>query len=337
MHIKITKVLLIFVLIFNLIGCDNSEGVIEQNDISNSIVDKYGRLSIKDSKLVNENGEKVVLRGMSLFWSQWGYQYYNEETIKWLRDDWKCTVIRASMGIESGGYLENPELEYFKIKNVIESCINLGIYVIIDWHDHNAESHTDQAVKFFKEISNEYGNYNNIIYEIYNEPLNVSWTDIIKPYAETVIGAIRENDSNNIIIVGTPNWSQDIESVINNRIEDERVMYSIHFYTSTHKKWLRDKSDLAINAGIPIFVSEWGLSEASGSGNIDYAETNLWIDYLEKKGLSWCNWSVTNKNETSAAILPSTSLLSGWEESQLSASGNFIRDYLIILNSEIFD
>jgi len=335
---KYNSIIIIFISILIILACEDSEGITEQNDNSAlNIVEKYGQLSINGSNLVDKSGEVIVLRGMSLFWSQWGGVYYNEETISWLRDDWKCTVIRASMGIEPDGYIENPELEYGKITTVIDVCLKLGIYVIIDWHDHNAENHKEQAVNFFKKISEDYGEYPNIIYEIYNEPLNVSWSNVIKPYAESVIEAIRVNDSDNIIIVGTPNWSQDVESVINNTIADDNVMYSFHFYTSTHKEWLRNKCDLAIAANIPIFVSEWGLSEASGNGDIDFAESNLWTNYLEENNLSWCNWSIMNKDETSAAILSSTSTLSNWENNQLSLSGNTIRDYLIRINSDLFD
>jgi len=274
---------------------------------------------------------------MSLFWSQWAPDYYKEETIKWLRDDWKCTVIRASMGIESGGNLENPGVEYQKITEVIDACVKLGIYVVVDWHDHHAEDHLEESKVFFNNISSTYNYYPNIIYEIYNEPLAVSWSNVIKPYAESVINTIRNNDSNNVIVDGTPNWSQNVDDVINNRISDENTAYSLHFYTGTHRQMLRDKADKAISAGIPLFVSEWGLSEATGNGDMDMIETNLWTEYLELNNLSWCNWSITNKDETSAVLLSSTTSLSEWSIDELSEAGNIIKDYLVRMNSEIFD
>jgi endoglucanase len=332
------KKFIIIIFMALLLSCENSGGITDYEENGNTtIVGKYGQLSISGSNLVDKNGDIVELRGMSLFWSQWGADFYSEKTIKWLRDDWKCTIIRASMGIESGGYLENSETEYRKIRNVIEACIKLGIYVIVDWHDHNAENHLEASKSFFNLISSEYGDYPNIIYEIYNEPLAVSWSNVVKPYSETIINSIRANDVDNIIIVGTPNWSQDVDNVINNRIQDNNVAYSLHFYTGTHRQWLREKAYKSIQAGIPLFVSEWGLSEANGNGNIDMTETNLWIDFVEQNNLSWCNWSIINKDETSAALNNSTTSLSGWSQDELSESGKIIRDYLVKMNSGIFE
>ena len=328
----------LLLLLFLTLDCNNLASINDNNeDNRQTIVQKFGQLSVNSSSIIDQNGEIVVLRGMSLFWSQWAPQYYNEETLKWLRDDWKCTIIRVPLAVEFGGYLENPDREYEKVTTVIDACIRLGIYVIVDWHDHNAQDHLQESKTFFSKISSAYGDKPNIIYEIYNEPLNVSWKDVIKPYADEVIAVIRQNDPNNLIIVGTPNWSQDVEDVINNTISDSNVAYSFHFYTTSHRQELRDKSNLAIGAGLPIFVTEWGLGEATASGTIDFVETNRWKSYLNAGNFSWCNWSVNNKDEPPSILLPSTDKLSGWSSDELSESGKYIREYLINMNSELFD
>jgi len=330
---------LIIAFFYSLIlgNCNRSkEKPTEPKIESETIVEHFGQLKVEGKHILDQNEEIFVLRGMSLFWSQWGAAYYNEETIRWLRDDWKCAVVRAAIGVESGGYLENKLLELTKLYRVIDACIDLGIYVIVDWHDHHAEDHVDEAVEFFRAVSSKYGDYPNIIYEIYNEPLQVSWSNVLKSYAETIISEIRKSDPDNIIVVGTPNWSQDVEDVIGNTVDDDNVAFSLHFYAGTHRQFLRDKANMAISATIPLFVTEWGLSEASGTGDIDLFETNRWIDFLERNNLSWCNWSIINKDETSAALLPSTSAISGWSEDELSQSGKIIRNYLITKNNELF-
>lgn len=333
---RIILLLLICTVILN--GCDKQENnPNEPVETNRTIVEHFGQLKIDGRNIVDKNGSIVVLRGMSLFWSQWGGQYYNEQTIKWLHDDWKCTVIRAAMGVEGGGYLENPEVEYQKVKTVIDACIEAGIYVIVDWHDHHAEEHLEESKAFFNRVSSEYGNYPNIIYEIYNEPLNISWDSILKPYSEEIIKTIRANDPDNIIVAGTPNWSQDVEIVIDNELEGYNISYSFHFYSSTHKQELREKAIHAITAGLSLFITEWGMSEANGNGIIDHVSLNEWVDFLEANNLSWCNWSIMNKNETSAALLSSTSSISGWNEDELSESGRIIRDYLVRMNTPIFD
>jgi len=332
---KIILPIVVIVLLLFLFNCEKSNTEPEINN--ETIVEHFGQLQVSGNKILDQNDEIIVLRGMSLFWSQWGGTYYNKETISWLRDDWKCTVIRAAIGVESGGYLENKTVELEKLYKVIDACIDLGIYVIVDWHDHHGEDHIFEAMDFFRRVSSKYGGYPNIIYEIYNEPLDVSWINVLKPYAEAVISEIRKNDSDNLIVVGTPNSFQDVEDVIGKRLDDNNVAYSLHFYTGTHGQFLREKAFMAISANIPLFASEWGLSEANGTGDIDLQETNLWTYFLERYDLSWCDWSIVNKDESSAALLPSTSTLSGWSEDELSESGKMIRNYLIKMNTGIFE
>lgn len=161
----------------------------------------HGQLNVSGSKIVDQSGNDVQLQGMSLFWSQWESEYYNANTIKWLKDEWCTNIVRAAMAVESGGYLTNPAAEKAKVKTVIDAAIANGMYVIVDWHDHAAENHLSSALTFFSEIAQEYHSYPNIIYEVYNEPLAVSWSNTIKPYCEQVIDTIRKYDNNNIIVL----------------------------------------------------------------------------------------------------------------------------------------
>jgi endoglucanase len=294
-----------------------------------SIVELYGQLRVEGNRIVSAGGDTVAIRGMSLFWSQWIGKYYNYDCIQWLRDDWKCTVVRAALAVESGGYLENPETEMAKVRTVIDACIDLGIYVIIDWHDHHAQRHEAESIEFFTELADEYGDLPNIIYEIYNEPQYVTWADSIKPYAEAVISEIRAIDPDNIIVVGTPTWSQDVDVAANNPIDDENVVYALHFYAATHKQWLRNKAITAMNKGIALWVTEFGTCESSGSGVLDYTETENWFNFMDQHMISWCNWSIADKDETSAALVSGASPTGGWSDSDISESGSLIRDEII--------
>lgn len=306
-------------------------------DDSLTIVEKLGNLKVAGRQVQDQYGNPVVLRGMSLFWSQWMGQYYNYNCIKWLRDDWKCTVVRAAMGVEQGGYLSNPAVEKEKIKTVIDACIDLGIYVIVDWHDHYAEKHTAESINFFKEIADEYGKYPNVIYEIYNEPWGpVSWLSVVKPYADSVVSNIRAIDSDNLILVGSPNWSQDVDVAAKNPLKFSNIVYTLHYYAATHKQTLRNKATSALNKGVAIFVSEFGTCESSGSGVLDSNETKTWFNFLETNKISWCNWALDNKDETSAALKSTTSSTFGWTDADLSASGKLIKDRLIAWKDTIY-
>ena len=328
--------MVILCLIHLVIGCKKTETAVSPDSTNDkSIVGIHGSLKVLGNKIVDKDDKVIVLRCMSLFWSQWGGNFYNESCIKWLSDDWKCTVVRASIGIESGGYLINQQVEYKKVTTVIDACIKYGIYVIVDWHDHNAQDHLQQSKTFFASIAQKYGANPNIIYEIYNEPLQVSWNAVIKPYATEVINTIRQYDKSNLIVVGSSNWSQDVDVAAKDPIVGSNISYALHFYTSTHTQSLRNKAIAAMNAGAALFVTEFGISEASGDGKINYTETNNWINFLETYNLSICNWSIIDKNESSAALKSGTSYTGNWTQSNLSESGNFNRSYIISKNSGI--
>lgn len=312
----------------NEVGQSQEESNNPQTNLS-SVVEENGQLRILDGVLVNKNNMPIQLRGMSFFWSQWIGEYYTPETIKWLKDDWQCTVVRAAMAVdEYSGYLTNPEVEKQKVFTVIDAAIENGLYVIVDWHSHHAEDYVEEAKSFFAEVSQKYGDVPNIIYETYNEPLDVSWDTVLKPYHETIIAEIRANDSDNLIICGTRKWSQRVDEVINNRIDDPNIAYTLHYYAATHKQELRDLAQTALDNKVPIFVTEYGISEASGDGSIDSVEAEAWWSFLDNNNLSWCNWSIADKEELSAALKPNASTTGGWPLNMLTTSGTMVREEL---------
>ena len=163
----------------------------------------HGQLSVSGNRIVDARGNATQLKGMSLFWSQWMPQYYTSGTVNWLADDWNCSLVRAAMAVDQGGYASAPAREQAKVEAVVDAAIAKGLYVIIDFHTHHAEDYLPEAKRFFSAMARKYGNRPNVIYEIYNEPLDVSWSRTIKPYALEVIKSIREHDPDNIIVVGT--------------------------------------------------------------------------------------------------------------------------------------
>ncbi|MDT0687168.1 glycoside hydrolase family 5 protein [Autumnicola psychrophila] len=285
---------------------EEEEEEAEENIENETPVARHGQLSIQGKNLVDKNGENIQLRGMSLFWSQWEPEFYNFETVKNLKEGWNVNVIRAAMAVEHNGYLQNPEREKQKVYRVIDAAIELGIYVIVDWHDHHAEDHTEASKTFFKELAMKYGDQPNLLYEIYNEPLEVSWSNVLKPYHETIISEIREQDSDNIIICGTPRWSQRVDLAAEDPIEKSNIAYTLHYYAATHKEELRAIARKALDKDLPLFITEFGTTLANGDDQIDADESHEWWDFAEENNISWCNWSIADKDEKSAAIIPGT-------------------------------
>ena len=289
-----------------------------------------GRLQVSGTKLTDESGNIIQLRGVSTHGISWFPDYVNYDAFATLRDDWGANVVRIAMYPEEyNGYLSGGDKAALKqiIDNGVNYATELGMYVIIDWHvlNYAPSRHTQEACDFFAEMASKYSGHDNVIYEICNEPVGADWNSDIKPYAETVIGTIRQFDDHALILVGTNTWSQDVDSVVGNTLDDGNVMYVAHFYAGTHKENIRNKISTALNAGVPVFISECSICDASGNGGIDYASANEWLDFMNSNQLSFIAWSLSNKAETSALISSGCSAKSGWSDGDLSEMGRWFK------------
>jgi endoglucanase len=283
-------------------------------------VKEHGNLVVYGTGIIDQNGKTVTLQGVSYGWHNWWPRFYNQETVKWLANDWGCTVVRAAMGVEpKKGYMDSPDWSKEKIEAIIEGAIKNDIYVIIDWHSHGIQ--TKAALVFFEEMAKKYGSYPNVIYEIFNEPVNDSWP-AVKEYSIEVIKKIREYDPDNLILVGSPHWDQDIHLVADDPITGfNNLMYTLHFYAGTHGQSLRDRGNYALDKGIPIFVSESAGMEASGNGPINFTEWAKWIEWMKNNNISQVCWSIADKNETCSMLNESAASEGNWKESDLKESG----------------
>ena len=302
---------------------------LNDNKSKNNLVSYNGWLKIENNTLVNERKEKIRLKGISTHGLQWYSKYANYDMMKSLKEELGINLFRIAMYTEENGYIYNKSLKN-KVEEIVENTKKLDMYVIIDWHilsDGDPLMHKEEAKEFFREMSLKYKDYPNVIYEICNEPNgNVTWENNIKPYAEGVIKEIRENSKKSIIIVGTPTWSQEVDKPVKNKINDEQVMYALHFYSGTHTEWLRERVKEALK-DIPIFVSEWGVSDASGNGGVYKEETIKWINFMKENNLSYAVWSLSDKNESSA-LLVSGAGANMVTENSLSEAGKLIKSVI---------
>ncbi len=298
-------------------------------------VSQHGQLSVKNGQLVDKSGKGYQLRGMSTHGLTWFPEFVNESAFKTLRDDWNTNVVRLAMYVDEWGngqcYMGNKSGSLELLEKGVDICIKLDMYVIIDWHVLNPgdpSKYTNEAKSFFETVSKRYAKYPNVIYEICNEPNGgASWSGNIKPYAEKIIPVIRKNAPNSVIIVGTPTWSQEIDKPLSDPLSYKNVMYAFHFYAATHAG-LRSNVENCVAQGLPVFVSEFGTCDASGGGANDFNETQKWLSYFDKQGISYCNWSICNKDETCSVLRPGTSANGNWSESDLTENGKWIHDWL---------
>ena len=294
---------------------------------------QHGALHVENGKLTDQNGEPVQLYGMSTHGIAWFPQYINYDSFRTLRDDWNTNCIRLAMyTAESGGYCTDGDKEQLKqlIRDGVSYATDLGMYVIVDWHilsDCDPNQNKEEAIAFFREMTEAFVDNDNVLYEICNEPNGSTSWDSIRSYAEEVIPVIRAQKPDAVILVGTPTWSQEIDKAAASPLDDANVMYTLHFYAGTHKDDLRNRLETCVQNGLPVFVSEFGMSDASGNGANDFDSTTQWLDLLNRYQISFCCWNLANKDESSSVFKASSTALSDWTEDGFNESGHWIRDY----------
>lgn len=297
----------------------------------------HGAISVKGNQIIDAHGKPLSLAGPSLFWSNSGWEgnedrYYNAEVVAYVQKNWNAGIIRAAIGADKkGGYQADPEANFARLERVVDAAIAEGLYVIVDFHSHDAQNYPDVAVEFFEKVATKYGKYPNVIYEIYNEPLNtVDWSTQIKPYAEKVIPKIRAIDPDNLIVVGTQTWSQDVDKAAADPLKNvSNVAYSLHFYAGTHKQYLRDKAQIALDKGLALMVTEWGAVNANGDGGLDKTETALWLKFMQKHNLTHCQWALSDKKEGASHLKNGTAPDGKWTDANLTEAGLHEKDIVL--------
>lgn len=305
-------------------------------------ISEHGQLSLKGFDVVDKNGKPYILRGMSFFWDTWGFEkFFTSGVVETIADDWGGNVVRTPI----------HDLNETRAKSMIDYAAQAGIYIIVDYHSHCAHKNTSSAASFFSNIASyvKKNSYVHVLYELYNEPLYencnggtdtqtggslTSWSTI-KSYAESVIKEIRKVDPNSIIIVGTPNYSQGTDAARANPITSyKNIAYTLHFYASTSGHGgLRYNLLRAKCNDFPVIITEWGVSESSGDGDFNKDMNNTWMSWIETIGVSWANWAISDKGETSAALTSGASSNGGWSDGNLTASGKYVKNLMKKLNA----
>lgn len=327
--------------IFIFVFCVATSSLLGMHTSATTLYEENGALAVSGTKLVSQKTQKPVqLRGVSTHGINWdvGYPYISKDAFQGLRDDYGVNAVRLAMyTTEYYGYCDKgaasdsqtvvQETLKKRIDTGVQAATDLGMYVIIDWHvlsEQNPTKYQKKAVDFFKEMSKKYANHDNVIYEICNEPNGgTSWGDI-KKYANAVIPVIRENDKDAVIIVGTPTWSRDVDVASKDPLKFDNIMYTLHFYAATHKDSYRDKLKTALANHLPVMVTEYGLSEASGSGAINKSEAEKWLQLLDENQIGYFAWSLSNKDESASLLKAGISKKSGFQDKDLSEAGKWV-------------
>lgn len=310
-------------------------------------------LKVEGTNLYIEGGQNpVVWRGISFGWHNLWPRFYNGAAVRTLADGWGCPVFRAAIGADDlqelsplGGYLSDPERALRCLYAVIDGAIENNAYVIVDWHSHLL--HQTEAEEFFRTVAMKYAGCPNVIYELFNEPVSREFEDSrdysepaqesldsywaeLKAYAGNLIPIIEEaSGCHPLILMGCPRWDQAIDCAVRNPITGyDNLMYTVHFYAATHGQWLRDRCDTALEAGLPIFISECAACEASGDGPIDPVAWQEWNEWASARNISLLTWSISDKDETCSMLSKEASDEGPWADDVIKEWGKIVKEWL---------
>lgn len=294
----------------------------------------HGQLRVEGTDLVDQSGNAVQLKGISTMWLNWEDKYSTSKAgLQWMRDNWNITLYRAAMGVEpEGAYLSDPDRALSQLRQVVHNAIDLGVYVLIDWHDHNAHLNQAKSAEFFSKIAEEFGQFPHVLYETFNEPEQIDWASQIKPYHEAVVPAIRAKDPDNVIILGTRQWSQRVDEAAADPVSGTNLMYTVHFYACDHRDQQRGEAQTAYDAGLALFVTEWGATPADGgasSPTVCADAAQAWHDWMNERSISWAAWKLDGCGDSSCLFNSDDAPADGgWTDQWLNGHAQFVVDRL---------
>ncbi len=306
------KLLLLLLGLVLLSGCalGGAEAVVEP-------VRLHGQLRVDENGcLVDQEGARFQLRGMSTHGLTWFAEYVNAGAFKTLADH-GANAVRAAMYTDGPqGYVAQPQENLTLMLQAIENAKALGMYILVDWHilqDGDPNTHLAQAITFFDAIASRYPNDPAVIYELCNEPNGVDW-QAITDYAYAVEAVIRQYSPQALLILGTPGYSYNLSDPISAPFPKDNVLHAFHYYAGQHLdyQWL----ETALDQGLPVIVSEWGVADEDA---LD--EARKFLDYCNRKGVSWFGWSLSNKEEVFSALRSDCQKLSNWTWEDLTSVG----------------
>ena len=301
----------------------------------NTPVGIHGQLRVEGRNLVDASGTPVQLKGISTMWLNWEDRYSASKAgLQWMRDNWKITLFRAAMGVEpEGAYLSDPDKALAQLRQVVHNAIDLGVYVLIDYHAHDAHEDQERAVEFFSQIAAEFGEFPHVLYETFNEPEQADWATQIKPYHEAVVPAIRAQDPDGVIVLGSRQWSQRVDEAALDPVAGTNLMYTVHFYACDHRDQLRSLAQTAYDAGLALFVTEWGATPADGGAatpTVCEQDAQAWHDWMDERSISWAAWKLDGCADSSCLFTSDDAPADGgWTDEWLNGHGRFVVDRLL--------
>jgi len=236
-------------------------------------VNRSKQLKVLGNKLVlaEDETEEVRLIGLnvpSLEWSNNGEQVYT--SLRVACDEWNSNVIRVPLSVARWFGYANGQTNADGYRTIVDNMVNAvaerGKYIILDLHWSSAGLPDDskngqhkmpdlECKDFWIDVANRYKNNPAVLFNLYNEPHDVSvevWRnggmvtegDITYEAVghQQLVEAIRDTGAKNIIIAGGLNWGYSLSTIANGYVLVDQgtggdkskagygIMYDSHIY-----------------------------------------------------------------------------------------------------------
>jgi hypothetical protein len=180
------------------------------------------------------------------------------------------------------------------LKPAIDYATSKNMYAIIDLHQiddtNTAHNSGADATSFWTDIAPQFKDYSNVIYELYNEPINsgMAWATF-KTQVQTWIDTVRAAAPNNLIIVPSMSWDQHPGDAASSPPNGTNLVYTAHIYPNNWGASFQQQLATATGKA-PVFITEWGYSSPQTAANWgDAFQTTV-----DGDGANWTAWVADN-------------------------------------------
>ena len=321
-------------------------------------------LRVSGTNIVNSQGEKVRLRGVNAASMEFTSDGQGRilQTVKVGIRDWHANLIRLPLSQDRWFGCAPEQKDHGQayralVRDIVAYCASNACYIILDlhWSDcnewgRNIGQHSmpdTNSLAFWRDFAPVFANNPAVLYDLYNEPHDVSWevwmrggliTDtpigrlaenppktFVAVGLQTLLDAVRAAGAKNVVVAGGLDWAYDFTGVLEGwRLADPRgngVIYANHCYDNKHESvdtWIARME--AASARLPVIVSEFG----GNAGPSHMVPADNWLLHvmrsLEEHQWSWVAWDL----HTSAK----PNLISDWDYTPTPEFGVYVKHAL---------
>jgi endoglucanase len=283
---------------------------------SESLAKRPPRVSTKENRFVDEAGNTLVFRGVSIADPDLLMRegHLNAELFRTIRS-WGANVVRVP--VHPAAFRGIGPTAYF---NLLDQTVRLAsgsdLYVIIDWHSIGNlktgmfqhpmyDTSQQETYEFWRAIAFRYAGVSTVaFFELFNEPTtmsgklgHVTWTDW-RTINEELIDIVRAHNSSAVPLVAGFDWAYELENVVKEPIRRPHVGYVSHPYPMKTERPFEAKWEASfghVADHYPLMATEIGfaLPNTKGAHNpvVDDGRYPEEVTaYLNKKGASWVAW-----------------------------------------------